>query len=323
MSKSTLVGNLTDLGRLAQPDTSSDIDFEPLHSNHREQLADLYHSSYPPTVGAANNDEALAEMDATLAGDYGELITDASLVALLCGKAVGSIQVVHRSPWDPDLHCPFIIELFVRPDTRERGIARSLLARTAIACQRLGETQIALRTNDEGGTAPAALHLYELAGMRHHPSAPVINIERRRDPHATEQILRALPSWFGIEDAIKNYARDAETRASYLAVDSMTTVGVALLEQHFPESAELYLIAVHPAYRGQGIGTKLIAQIEQDLRQQSVSLFQVKTVGESFADPNYAETRAFYRSSGFLPLEEMTGVSWDGPTLIMAKSLKP
>lgn len=151
----------------------------------------------------------------------------------------------------------------------------------------------------------------------------MISIERRRDPDATEQILRSLPSWFGIEDAIQNYARDAETKTSYLAVDNDTTVGVALLEWHFPESVELHLMAVHPSYRGQGIGTRLIAQIEQDLREQSVTLFQVKTVGESFADPGYAETRAFYRSCGFLPLEEMADIGWDGPTLIMAKALWP
>lgn len=149
----------------------------------------------------------------------------------------------------------------------------------------------------------------------------MITIDRRHDPHATEQILRALPSWFGIEDAIQGYVRDAETKPSYRAVDNGTTVGVALLEHHFPESAELYLIAVRPGYRGQGIGTQLVAEIEQDLREQSVSLFQVKTVGESFEHSGYAETRAFYRSCGFLPLEEITGISWDGPTVIMVKSL--
>lgn len=152
-------------------------------------------------------------------------------------------------------------------------------------------------------------------------TAPVINVEQRHDPQATERILRALPSWFGIEDAIQSYIKDAETKASYLAVDGETTVGVALLEPHFPESVELWLIAVHPDYRGKGIGTKLVARIEADLRDQSVSLFQVKTVGQSFEDPGYTETRAFYRSCGFQPLEEMTDIGWSGPMVIMVKPL--
>lgn len=326
MPQSTLIGNLADLTRLGHPTVNQQLDYEPLAGRHREQLADLYLASYPPHVGAADMGEAVAEVDATFAGDFGRLITQASLVASIGGQEVGSIQVVHRSPWDPDLNCPFIIELFVRPDSRDQGIARSLLTRAAIACQRLGETQIALRTSDQGGTSPAAFHLYDLAGMRPRPSreatSSVITIERRRDPYSTEQILRALPTWFGIEAAIQHYAKDAETKPSYLAVDNGTTVGVALLERHFPESAELFLIAVDPRYRGQGIGKQLITRIERDLREQSVSLLQVKTVGESFEHAGYAETRAFYRSCGFVPLEELTGISWDGPTVIMGKSLR-
>ncbi|SDT39500.1 GNAT family N-acetyltransferase [Microlunatus soli] len=347
MPKSTLIGDLADLVLLAPPNADQPIDYVLLDRDHREDVADLYLASYPPHVGAADLNDALAEMDSTYAGDFGTLIPEASLLALRGGRAAGSIQVVHRSPWDADLDCPFIIELFVHPAARDHGLGRSLLTRAAVACQRLGETQIALRTSDEGGTSPAAFHLYQLAGMRPYrksvqssgsdgstvgrgadragiPSSadPLITIERRRDPRATEEILRALPDWFGIEDAILGYVEDARSKTSYLAIDDGRTVGVALLESHFPQSVELHLIAVHPNYRRQGIGKQLLAQIEDDLREQSVSLFQVKTVGASFDHAGYAETRAFYRSRGFLALEEMNGISWDGPTVIMVKPLR-
>ena len=147
----------------------------------------------------------------------------------------------------------------------------------------------------------------------------MITIERRSDGAGTERILRALPAWFGIEDAIKEYAKDAESKTSYLAVDAGTTVAVALLESHYPESVELYLIAVHPDYRGQGIGTRLV---EQALRGQGVRFLQVKTVGESFEHDGYTATRGFYRACGFVPLEELNGIGWDGPTVIMIKSLR-
>jgi len=99
-------------------------------------------------------------------------------------------------------------------------------------------------------------------------------------------------------------------------------IGVALVERHFPESAELYLIAVRPDARGSGVGSELLTAIENDLRSDGVVLFQVKTIGESFDDEGYAATRAFYRSRGFVPMEEICNISWDGPTLILAKALK-
>ncbi|WP_436532303.1 GNAT family N-acetyltransferase [Actinoplanes sp. HUAS TT8] len=146
-------------------------------------------------------------------------------------------------------------------------------------------------------------------------------IERRSDPSATGRILRALPSWFGIEEAVLDYVDDAAVLPSYLAVRDSETVGVALVRRHFPESAELHLIAVHPQVRGTGVGSLLVAAVEDDLRADGVRLLQVKTTGESFEHDGYAQTRAFYRARGFVALEEIRGLIWDGPTLLMVKTL--
>lgn len=48
---------------------------------------------------------------------------------------------------------------------------------------------------------------------------------------------------------------------------------------------------------------------------------EVKTVGPSFDHDGYRATRAFYETMGFIPLEEVTGLDWDGPTIIMVKPL--
>ncbi len=146
-------------------------------------------------------------------------------------------------------------------------------------------------------------------------------IERRSDPSATGRILRALPSWFGIEEAILGYVDDASVMSGYLAVEGSETVGVALVHRHFPESAELHLIAVHPDARGSGVGSRLVAAIEDDLRSDGVRILQVKTTGESFEHEGYAQTRAFYRSRGFVPVEEIRGLVWEGPTLLLVKAL--
>lgn len=81
-----------------------------------------------------------------------------------------------------------------------------------------------------------------------------IKIERRQDPAAVDRILHSLPDWFGIEEAIGNYVESASRRDSFLAVMDGEVIGVALVDRHFPESAELTLIAVQAGRRGAGIG---------------------------------------------------------------------
>lgn len=148
-----------------------------------------------------------------------------------------------------------------------------------------------------------------------------LTITRGNDPEATRRILGALPDWFGIPAANEHYVTAAATKDSYLAQVEGTTVGVALVDRHFPVTAEIHLIAVAPEHHGSGAGSALLAEIEQDLREDGTRLLEVKTVGESYQDDGYADTRAFYAARGFLPLEEFEGLDWDGPTVIMVKPL--
>lgn len=148
------------------------------------------------------------------------------------------------------------------------------------------------------------------------------NVHRRADPRATDRILRSLPTWFGIEEAIASYVDKAEVLDSYVAEDPQgTVVGVALYERHFTESAELALIAVHADHRGKGHGRQLVEAGESTLRSEGCQFLEVHTVGPSFDDPGYASTRSFYRALGFAPMHEFDGLDWDGPTLIMIKRL--
>ena len=146
-------------------------------------------------------------------------------------------------------------------------------------------------------------------------------IEERRDPIVVEAILRSLPQWFGIDSAIETYVADAARLDSFLAVSGGRAIGVALVRRRFVESAELALMAVDAGHRGRGIGRRLVEHVVEVLRRDSVALLQVRTVGESFVDDGYAQTRAFYRALGFLPLQEIDGLEWDGPTLVMVLPL--
>jgi len=146
-------------------------------------------------------------------------------------------------------------------------------------------------------------------------------VVRRHDPDAVREILASVPEWFGIPEANASYVEDAGRLPSYLAVDGDEVIGVALLAEHFPESRELHLIAVRRDRHRQGIGRLLLGAVEQDLRSHGVRLLEVHTVGPSSESEEYGRTREFYLASGFVAMNELQRIDWNGPTLILVKPL--
>jgi hypothetical protein len=74
------------------------------------------------------------------------------------------------------------------------------------------------------------------------------------NPSVVDALLRTLPAWFGIEEAIAEYVAAAFRLPNYLARDSDgSPVGVLLLERHFPRAAEVYLMAVAPTHHWTGM----------------------------------------------------------------------
>jgi len=139
-----------------------------------------------------------------------------------------------------------------------------------------------------------------------------------------EPILRALPQWFGMEAALRHYVAEIEALPTLLAAVGGRFVGFLSLKQHYVSAAEIYVMGIEPAFRRQGIGRALLQQAEAHLQRQGIEYLQVKTLSDSRADPNYAQTRAFYHAVGFTPLEEIIAI-WgeQNPCLIMIKYLPP
>jgi GNAT superfamily N-acetyltransferase len=148
-----------------------------------------------------------------------------------------------------------------------------------------------------------------------------IAVVRRQDPDAVREVLASVPEWFGIPEANASYVEDAGRLPSYLAVDGDDVVGVALLSEHFPSSRELHLIAVRRDRHRQGTGRLLLAAVEQDLRAEGVRLLEVHTVGPSSESEEYGRTREFYLAQGFVAMNELQRIDWNGPTLILVKPL--
>jgi ribosomal protein S18 acetylase RimI-like enzyme len=131
-------------------------------------------------------------------------------------------------------------------------------------------------------------------------------------------VLEALPDWFGLPDAVERYVHDVAA-LTVLAVDDN---GFLALKVHTDTAAEIYVMGVMPEHHRAGIGTALVAEAEDLLRETGIEYLQVKTLGPSRPDEHYAATRRFYEARGFRPLEELTEI-WgeENPCLIMVKRL--
>ena len=137
-----------------------------------------------------------------------------------------------------------------------------------------------------------------------------------------EPILRALPGWFGIETAIVQYRVDIDSLPTWLAKEAEQVIGFVSIKRHTPHAAEVYVMGLLPQARRKGIGTALLIEAQEWLADRGVEYLQVKTLGPSAADENFAATRAFYEAMDFRPLEEFKQLWGErNPCLMMIKRL--
>jgi GNAT superfamily N-acetyltransferase len=133
------------------------------------------------------------------------------------------------------------------------------------------------------------------------------------------EILAALPQWFGIPEANESYIAFVDGHDSWLATADGAAVGVVAGQCHFPETAEIELLAVLPDWHRHGVGRALVCAFEAHHRSNGVQMLEVKTLGPSNPDEGYARTRAFYTGIGFVPIEELNLWAPDNPALILCK----
>ena len=138
-----------------------------------------------------------------------------------------------------------------------------------------------------------------------------------------EPILRALPGWFGIEEAIVEYIAAIDRLETFIAEDGAETVGFMTVERRFERAAELHVLAVLPSFHRQGIGRSLLEASESYCQGVGIEFLQVKTLSPKRESEEYAKTRLFYEAAGFVPLEEFPTL-WGpaNPALQMIKSLR-
>lgn len=136
-------------------------------------------------------------------------------------------------------------------------------------------------------------------------------------------ILKSLPDWFGIPESTQEYINVSSSNLPFFAaMDESGALGFISMKENNEYTAEIFVMGVLPNCHNQGIGKALLNKVLQWAKENGYEFLQVKTLDESHSDVNYANTRKFYLSVGFKPLEcipELWGK--ENPCLIMIQHI--
>lgn len=136
------------------------------------------------------------------------------------------------------------------------------------------------------------------------------------------EILADLPEWFGIPTAVDDYVRAVEHLPMFgFVAENGQVLGFLSVKAHNPFTAEAYVLGVMRTWQRQGIGRRLFQHTEQILRGKGYVYLSVKTLAATRENENYADTRRFYESIGFLPLQVLQLWGPTNPCLLMVKCI--
>jgi GNAT superfamily N-acetyltransferase len=151
-----------------------------------------------------------------------------------------------------------------------------------------------------------------------------VRAARSEDLDACLQIVRALPDFF-TEDVPSKVRDDLERHDGWVIVEAGETVGFVVVDRRSSRSAEILWIAVVPARRNTGFGTRLLTHVLGALRGQGIALVEVKTLDRSAGYAPYDATHAFYERNGFVQIDcvdELPGWPPGNPAAILVAGLE-
>ncbi|MBO1298716.1 MULTISPECIES: GNAT family N-acetyltransferase [unclassified Enterococcus] len=135
-----------------------------------------------------------------------------------------------------------------------------------------------------------------------------------------QEILADLPEWFGLPDSTQEYVENCQNYPLWALQENNESIGFISLKETSKATGEVYCMGVKKAYHHQGIGKRLLQEL-QSYASEHYKFLQVKTVAEGTYG-TYDQTIRFYRTMGFVELEVFPTL-WDewNPCLVMIKSL--
>ncbi|UCZ54240.1 GNAT family N-acetyltransferase [Bacillus shivajii] len=222
---------------------------------------------------------------------------------------IGEIGIsVHFTEWNDRKH--------IESSMKEVGLTKGY-GIDEQACLRFDDERYAKGFGD-------AVHLLQVGKERAELPLQIREITNQLERSLIcERILRLLPEWFGIEDALVNYINQVKEMKMLTVLYRDEVVGFITIQEETIETNEIHLIAVHPDYNQLGIGKMLIAEMEYDSILAGKKFLAVKTLSDKHGDPHYKNTRKFYESVGFVGVQELTEL-WgkENPCLVMVKNIR-
>jgi GNAT superfamily N-acetyltransferase len=143
-----------------------------------------------------------------------------------------------------------------------------------------------------------------------------------RDAEACDAIVASLREWFGIDDSIRDAANAVRSQEGLVAEEDGVVVGFLTLVHPYPTTSEISWMAVRRDRHRTGVGVMLVNATAERLRRRGVRLLTVKTLSDrEDPGPEYAQTRAFYLATGFMPVAELDIWGPRNPCQLLARPL--
>jgi GNAT superfamily N-acetyltransferase len=127
----------------------------------------------------------------------------------------------------------------------------------------------------------------------------MLELHPTRKRELQQHLTAMLPDWFGKAESNARYALQAETLDGFIAESDGVARGLLLLKQSSPVGAEIYWMAVDPAYHRTGIGQALVEAAVAAVRNRGVRYLFVATLHPAIRYKPYERTRRFYETMGF------------------------
>jgi GNAT superfamily N-acetyltransferase len=138
-------------------------------------------------------------------------------------------------------------------------------------------------------------------------------------------IAAGLPEYF-IADDLDEIERAAETGNCWIADLQERPTAFTIVDRRAVTVAEVAWMATDEKFRGQGIGTALLAHVLAELSGTGVQLLEVKTLDASAGYEPYESTHAFWRRHGFVQIDTIDPLpGWrpGNPAAIYIAALAP